>query len=460
MLIIVTDAVAIAFGMYFAYAIRFHSAFTDWVPIRVGYDPEIYRGMFLPACLIWFIALRLNNLYRRRSRVLDFGVVRRILIGCCWAMLMLIAWTYIRRTSNDFSRIYTGLMPMIVFLAILMNRVVLHHVFQWMMLKRGLGQVRTLILGSGPIADRLISILQMHPERGILPVGVVLGRSDHDRPDSISGLPVLGVSDDLEEIIREYCVGEVIVARTDLERSSMIDLLVRCESAMAAFRIVPETAELVLSGMTVETIDGIPLLGLRETPLQGWNAALKRLLDICIASCVLLLSAPVMVLICILVILKDRMDPFYIQERMGIDGRVFDILKFRTMRPGAEENSGPVFATDRDSRCTGLGSFLRRTHLDEIPQLINVLKGEMSLVGPRPERPYFIDKFRNDIPRYMARHHVRSGITGWAQINGLCGLHGSIDERLKFDLYYIENWSLWLDLKILFLTVFDQPGHG
>jgi exopolysaccharide biosynthesis polyprenyl glycosylphosphotransferase len=461
LLIMATDLVAIAGGMYFAYIIRFHSAFTEWVPIRVGYNPAIYLGLFPLACLVWLFALRLDNLYRRRSKVLDVGVVRKVLTGSCLAMLMLIAWTYVRRSSNDFSRIYTVIMPMIVILAILVSRTILHCVFQWMMLNRGIGQCRALVLGIGPIAEQIIRILQMHPERGILPVGIILGKANEDAPDKILGLPVLGGADNLEEIIREHRIGEVIVAETDLEKPYLIDLLIQCDRAMAVFKIVPETTELVVFGMTVETIDGVPLLGLRETPLQGWNAALKRLLDICVASFVLFLSTPVMILLSVLIFLKDRMDPFFIQERMGIDGRMFDILKFRTMPPGAEERSGPVFATDIDPRCTRLGAFLRRTHLDEIPQLVNVLKGDMSLIGPRPERPYFIEKFRNDVPRYMARHHVRSGITGWAQINGLCGLHGSIDERLKYDLYYIENWSLWLDFKILFLTIFGQlkPGH-
>jgi lipopolysaccharide/colanic/teichoic acid biosynthesis glycosyltransferase len=145
---------------------------------------------------------------------------------------------------------------------------------------------------------------------------------------------------------------------------------------------------------------------------------------------------------------------------MGIDGRAFKIFKLRTMRVGAEQHSGPIFAEDFDPRCTPLGAWLRRAHLDELPQLLNVLRGEMSLVGPRPERPHFIRHFRDNVPRYMARHKVKSGITGWAQVNGLCGRHGSIDERLKYDLYYIENWTLWLDFKILLMTLFGRVRPG
>jgi lipopolysaccharide/colanic/teichoic acid biosynthesis glycosyltransferase len=174
----------------------------------------------------------------------------------------------------------------------------------------------------------------------------------------------------------------------------------------------------------------------------------------------LILLAPIIGALALLVWWRDRANPFFRQQRMGIDGRMFEIIKLRTMRPGAEMETGPTFAGDADPRCTPLGLILRQTHLDELPQLINVLRGEMSLVGPRPERPYFIQQFREDVPRYMARHRVRSGITGWAQVNGLCGRHGSIADRLKYDLYYIENWSLWLDIKILLVTLLGRQRPG
>ena len=245
-----------------------------------------------------------------------------------------------------------------------------------------------------------------------------------------------------------------------MDRSHLLELLVQCERAMVVFRIVPETTELLVSGMTVETLDGIPMLGLRETPLQGWNAALKRLIDIIAACAGLILAAPILGILAWLIRRQDNAPAFYKQERMGIDGRLFHIIKLRSMRPDAEQQSGPVFASEFDPRCTKFGHFLRKTHLDELPQLLNVIRGEMSLVGPRPERPHFIDHFRDDVPQYMARHRVKSGITGWAQVNGLCGKHGSIDQRLKYDLYYIENWSLWLDVKILFLTLFGKIKQG
>ena len=185
---------------------------------------------------------------------------------------------------------------------------------------------------------------------------------------------------------------------------------------------------------------------------------LKRTLDIVLALAGLILLSPLLLGIAAIVKLRSPGPVLYRGRRIGLHGKPFDMLKFRTMVEGAEEATGPVFADDHDDRCTRLGLVLRKYRLDELPQLVNVLMGEMSLVGPRPERPYFIEQFRGSIPHYMARHHVKSGITGWAQINGLCGKHGSIADRLKYDLYYIENWSLWFDVKILFMTLRRASG--
>lgn len=454
-----SDTVAIAAGLVFSYWLRFHSDLTHLIPVTKGYEPQDYLHMFPLACVVWFLALRLENLYRRRSRVLDFQAIRRIVTGSLIALLVLIAINFYRQ-SADYSRLVSVIVPMGVIASLILNRVALHFFFKWLSVRRGIGQSRTAVIGTGSLANHVIETLHRHPEYGMRPMGVIDGNGGLQAEAFASTTPVLGSIGDLAHLLEAHRIDEVILAQPEIDHKKLPEILITCERAVVDFRIVPDTSEMLLSGMTVETLDGIPLIGVRETPLQGWNAALKRLFDFSLALAGLVVAAPVIGVLAWLVRRQDGLSPFYTQERMGIDGQRFTIVKLRSMGSDAEKQSGPIFADDHDPRCTALGGFLRRSHLDELPQLVNILRGEMSLVGPRPERPYFVDRFREDVPHYMARHKVRSGITGWAQVNGLCGKHGSIVERLRYDLYYIENWSLWLDIRIIVMTLIgrQQPG--
>jgi len=215
---------------------------------------------------------------------------------------------------------------------------------------------------------------------------------------------------------------------------------------------VPDLRHVLTLRSTVEDLEGLPVIGLRESPLVGMAAVRKRGFDLVGASLLLLLASPVLLLIALATRLGSDGPVLYGQERMGLDGRLFRMLKFRTMRAGAEAESGPVWTRADDPRRTRLGGFLRRTSLDELPQLWNVLRGEMSLVGPRPERPVFIERFRHEVPGYMLRHKVKAGMTGWAQVHGWRG-DTSLHERIEHDIHYIQNWSVSFDLKILFRTV-------
>jgi Undecaprenyl-phosphate glucose phosphotransferase len=218
-------------------------------------------------------------------------------------------------------------------------------------------------------------------------------------------------------------------------------------------QIIPDYSPFLALGAAVESFGGVPLIVLNDSPLRGYRAWLKRLMDFTLAGLGLLVLSPLLLLIAAMVRCTSRGPILYRQERMGLDGRTFGMLKFRSMKVDAEEKTGAVWAIKNDDRRTWVGSFLRSTSLDELPQLWNVLTGEMSLVGPRPERPVFVGKFRQEIPNYMLRHRVKTGITGWAQVNGWRG-DTSLEKRIECDIYYIRNWSLWLDIKILFLTVF------
>ncbi|MBW8713455.1 MAG: exopolysaccharide biosynthesis polyprenyl glycosylphosphotransferase, partial [Acidobacteria bacterium] len=202
----------------------------------------------------------------------------------------------------------------------------------------------------------------------------------------------------------------------------------------------------------LENLDGVPIISLNDVPLRGFNSLLKRAIDIAISGAALAGMAIPFALIAFFIKRTSRGPVFYTQERMGLDGKAFDVLKFRSMYPGAEDETGPVWARDDDPRCTPIGKLLRRFDVDELPQLWNVFRGDMSIVGPRPERPYFVEQFKHRIPQYMLRHKVKAGITGWAQVNGWRG-NTSLEKRIEYDLYYIENWSVTLDLKIMWLTL-------
>jgi exopolysaccharide biosynthesis polyprenyl glycosylphosphotransferase len=214
----------------------------------------------------------------------------------------------------------------------------------------------------------------------------------------------------------------------------------------------PQNAQNGPDPAALEDVDGTPVINLSQVPLQGWSSLIKRAMDVVLSLAALAVLLPFFPLLAALIWLEDRGPIFYRQERMGLDGRSFMILKFRSMRVNAESSTGPVWAIKNDPRRTRVGELLRRWSLDELPQLWNVLKGEMSLIGPRPERPAFVNEFKHKIPQYMLRHRVKSGITGWAQVHGWRG-NTSIRKRIQYDLYYIENWSLKLDLKILWMTV-------
>lgn len=458
------DISAIGAGLAFAYWFRFGSGVIE---ATKGYDPADYRWILPWTWGVWFLALRFENLYRRRSKILDFNVLRRIATGSIFAVLMMFAIVFYVRRVTDFSRVLIPIAYLSVVGFLIVERICLDRLFRYLTRRREFGLTRALILGGGRLARRVYQSLEEHPEHGLAPIGLLVdthatGDSDRDPPsgdpDGIRTPPILGTVDDLTEVIKAERIDEVILAQPELDRARIPALLDECERCMASFRIVPDTTELLFSGMTVETLNGIPFLGARETPLKGWNAALKRLIDFVGAVVGLIALSPVLAVIALMIAVRDGRPIFYHQDRMGIDGHGFRIWKFRTMHPDAESASGPVFADDRDDRCSPLGATLRKYRLDELPQLVNVVMGDMSVVGPRPERPYFIEKFRDDIPKYMTRHKVRSGITGWAQINGLAGKHGSIAERLEYDLYYIENWSIWLDIKIVALTLYRSYG--
>ncbi len=309
---------------------------------------------------------------------------------------------------------------------------------------------RVLIVGAGDIGRLLLQKINQSPGLGYEPVGFA---DDTPMRKEVAGLPILGHTSQLGFLIREHTVQEVILGLPQASHEEILELISQCEREKATVRIFPNVFQIIASEISIDDLNGLPLLSVRDVALRGWRLTVKRAMDVVVSAVTLILLSPMLLLIALLIKLDSPGPVFYCQERMGLHANPFQMLKFRSMRADAEQDTGPVWATKDDPRRTKFGGFIRRHSLDELPQFINVLLGDMSLVGPRPERPVFVDQFRQMVPRYMERHKEKAGITGWAQVNGLRG-DTSIVERTKYDLWYIENWSLFLDIKIILRTAF------
>lgn len=324
--------------------------------------------------------------------------------------------------------------------------------------------LNTLIIGSGEIGNTLARRLRERPELGLRPIGFLDNDPLIGGRDEVHGLAVLGGSGDLEEIVREHDVEHVIVAFSNAAHDVMLSLVRRCRALGLDVSLVPRLFEEMSRRVTIEHIGGIALTRVDRTDPRGWQFECKYAIDRILGIALLLLSAPLMITIALLVKLSSPGPVFFRQRRVGLDDREFDILKFRTMRidPGGREHDarwvaetlGVIDEIDdvtAEDRRTPVGRVLRRASLDELPQLLNIVRGQMSLIGPRPERSGCASMFGEHVYRYGDRHRVKSGLTGWAQVNGLRG-QTSLQDRIEWDNFYIENWSPWLDLKILLLT--------
>jgi Undecaprenyl-phosphate glucose phosphotransferase len=323
--------------------------------------------------------------------------------------------------------------------------------------RAGIGLKRILIAGSGELGRLVADKILEHRELGYQIVGFVDDRAAGDHL-GYRGLPLLGTIEEAAEIAAREAVDHLYVALPPEQHVQMLQLIENTSRECVDVKVVPDLLQVIALRARLEELDGVPVIHINYVSLQGFNTIVKRAIDIAISSVALLLLAIPFWVIAAIVKLSSRGDVYYKQERMGLDGKPFMIYKFRSMYTGAESETGPVFASEQDPRRTPVGRLLRRSNIDELPQLWNVLKGDMSIVGPRPERPLFVAQFKDKIPSYMLRHKVKAGITGWAQVNGWRG-NTSIEKRIEYDLYYIENWSLLLDVKILILTLFRGFGQ-
>lgn len=443
------DILALFLSFLTTYWFRFSEVL---IPAPHGIPPFSEYLRALPIVILvylWvFHSYRLYELGRHIRRVEEIFIVLK---GVGLGSLLLMAVTFFYREFT-YSRLFLVFLCLFASIYVSGFRYVM---IQWMYrLKREAKDVRrVLIVGANRNARNLIEWAKQNPHFGHRVEGV-LAQDGELVGKHLEGIPIIGTLEQCDQVVERMHLDEVIVADPGLPKEKITDLLLRCEDGFVSFKVAADLYGIVTSNLDVEYIGAVPLLGLRSLPLDdAWNRFLKRSFDLVVASNLFILTGSVWILASLVVKLTDGGSVFYRQERVGQDGKKFMLYKFRTMRPDAERDSGPVWTKQGDERCTAVGKLLRRFNIDELPQLWNVLRGDMSLVGPRPERPHFVNQFRDEIPRYMTRHKIKSGITGWAQVNGLRG-NTSLQERIKYDLYYAENWSLLFDLEILFMTLF------
>jgi len=454
---IILDLALVALAMVGAYHIRFY---WGWIPLIAGIPPLASYLRVVPLILaVWALTYRYSELYSNWGRRRGIDEFFSIVGAAVLSVLVVLALAFFYR-GFSYSRIVLVIFGFLLLVFISANRLLMFGITR-LLWRRGKGLRRAVVAGGGDMARVLVKKLVGGEGAGYKLLGLV----DTDGAGEVEGLKdwaagelgvdlrCLGKISNMHEWVGAEGVDTVFVAG-EMERNELTKILPLAEKLEVDLKLVPDLLGIMRTKVLADSRFGLPLFSLRKLPMNWLGRAAKRMMDIIISLIALILFAPLAGVIAVAIKLTSPGPVFYTQERVGLDGRTFNIYKFRTMRISAEAESGPVWAKKDDPRRTAIGSFLRKTSLDEVPQLLNVLAGEMSVVGPRPERPYFVEKFSNQVPRYLERHKVKSGITGWAQVNGLRG-DTSLEDRVEYDIYYVENWSLIFDLKIVILTVFN-----
>jgi len=462
-LFILSDILAIALSYFYSYLFRFYGYIIPVDPQK-GIPPfKSYLAVF-PLFLVVHLAIFfLQGFYKtrlKRTRIDDFFLIA---LNAFFAILIVLAvlnylYAYSQgqaplfriefKISHYFLAVY--LVVVIIIVSVLRNQI---YYYMKRRYARGYDLQNVLIIGAGEMGKSVAQKLSQYQDLGFVVQGFL---DDDKKPGEVikvdGGFKVLGPINALEKILEKNNISDVYVA-LDLENYPQImEVFKVVNKYMVNVRLIPDLFQLLTLKARAEDLDGFPVISIDEPPLQGIMRWLKRGMDIVISALLLLLFSPFILIISFLIKISSKGPVLYHQERVGLDGRRFIMHKFRTMISDAEKETGPVMCKPNDPRITKVGRFFRKFSIDEIPQLINVLKGEMSLIGPRPERPVFVKNFREKFPKYMLRHKVKSGITGWAQVHGL-RQDTSIEKRIEYDFYYLQNWSLALDLKIIWLTL-------
>ena len=440
-LIILSDALIAGFAFVLAHQLRF--SFPELLPFGEVSPSDETLWLSILAMLIWPLVARIGGLYRSRRAEKNLGEAFQIVktsLGALVALVMIAYFTRDHRYSRLTLLLWAGLTPCLVFSGRLVLRLVLSQLRRY-----GLNLRHIVVVGDGDSAKSVVDTILADSSLGLNIVGHVGDKPAHPE------VPYLGTFDVLPEVVQSHAPQQWILTLRPEKMPLLPKLVEVMQSTDADIRLIPDIIQYATLGRGVEDFSGFPCIDLQSSPQGGFNLLLKRSFDMAVGGLLTLVGLPLLVGLAVLVKLTSRGPVFYAQERVGMDGRPFRMLKFRSM-VGNAELGGAQMAKHNDPRCTFVGRWMRRYSLDELPQLLNVLRGEMSLVGPRPERPCFVEDFKRDIPGYTLRHKAKAGMTGLAQVRGLRG-QTSMTRRIELDLYYIEHWSIGLDLKILVRTI-------
>ena len=452
---LINDAVASNLAMLCAWFLRFQF---ELIPVTKGQQElETYLKMLPIVTIVFPLAFAVQGLYRIRPTRGKTEEWLAVAIGAVLGTVALsgvLLWVRPGQPDVLYSRATLALFFVSAIVLTILGRTLVRTVVERRH-REGKDLDRVLIAGNGDLARAVLERMKEHRDQlGFRIVGYLKNGDDGALP----GLECLGRVSDAEPVVKANEIDHVFVALPHASSEAMMALLDRLTRSCVSIHVVPDLLQFMVLRSRVEDLDGLPTINLSETPLEGWSRIVKRGFDLLVAAAALLVFSPVMLAVALAIWLEDRRPIFYRQIRMGLDGKPFPMVKFRSMRIDAENTTGAVWAEKDDPRRTRVGRFIRAWSLDELPQLWNVLVGDMSVIGPRPERPEFVEQFRSEFPHYMLRHKVRAGMTGWAQVHGWRG-NTSIRMRIEHDLYYIENWSLLLDVKILFLTLVHGLRH-
>lgn len=448
---VIFDSIMIFAGFIFSFWLRFESGL---IPVTKGVPPySMYLRAFIIVWFVWLIVFQFCNLYDRRLRYSRIDEAYSLLIATAIGTILIMAFTFWYREFT-YSRVMIIIAWIVIYIFLIITRFILRKL-SIILFKKGYGTRRLAIFGLNRESFDLKKKIIKNPNLGYRVMGFIL---DSDPPAEFEEESVLGKLEDYKNILKENKISAILWVIEDYPHARLVEILDYCERLGCEIKIVSDIFGIITTRVQVENIDGIPTVSVKKFRLTGINLLIKRFFDILFSLLVMLVFAIPYLVIAILIKLSSKGPVLFKQVRVTRNEKEFTMLKFRTMVPDAEEDTGPVWTKKDDERITGIGKILRKTSLDEMPQFFNVLIGDMSVVGPRPERPYFVKQFKKSVPKYDDRHKVKCGITGWSQVNNLRG-DVSIEERTKGDLYYVENWSFFLDIKIILRTVFEFLFH-
>lgn len=451
LLTLLLDVCFISASVFVAYWLRFESGWLDGVAIHKGSPPPLdYYFQLIPLMgFIWILVLRSTGFYRIEKRITLETVAALSKAGIIASIATLSAIFFIYH-DHQYSRWVMILSCGSSVLLLFFNRLAIQR-FKEAIQQLGVGISRVAVVGFNRTTQQLIHTFQEKTGNSYQFVGVLLGELPPSQP-----IPhrILGEFTAVRSLVQKYRIDELFITSPAIAHTEILQIVDICEGLSVRLHLLPDLYAVMIGRTRVTDFDGIPVVRLKELPLQGWRGMIKRGMDILLSGIALTVGSPLMLIIAIAVKFSSPGKVIFQQERVGRDGKPFHIYKFRSMQQDAEMGVGHIWAAKDDPRQTRFGRFLRRWCLDELPQFFNVLKGDMSLVGPRPEMSGLIDDFSKAIPHYLDRHRVKCGLTGWAQVNGLRG-NTSLEERIRYDLYYIENWSIGLDIKILLKTLWS-----